>query len=465
METGGPMLVAEKRVSFFDVIKQRQDRRAVMAVVPALTLGIMGGAVLPVSWAFSVTGIICGLLIMVVVALANAYTCDLLLKQAYATQTYDYEGLCFKIGGRWWKLITEMSIVILLLGSIVGGTAQIGEVATIGLTAINSSLPEWLAGNSGRFLMTLGIIVIVAPLCMCKQFRQLEYAGLVGFVIVVWLTLAVVIKSSQDNLPAVRNKSFPLLGFSSIGNITQAVTIFGFAFYAQPIMMPFLLEVPDGLVGVKIVSYSTRIVILINAFVIYFLIGFFGAAVYGRDTQENILENEWLTGGVAQGVLNLSMAVYLCLATPAMEFPTRHTINGWLPDKFMKNYPYGRHLIITTSILTFGLGVALIFPSNSGNVLVVTGATGVCMVSYLIPIVNHFALYTNSSKIQKEAAEVIVTPGIEKTRARLSTYTGVPQGPGVGPKGKDFVKYLMIPSVVLAVGLFCSIAALSTLST
>jgi hypothetical protein len=46
------------------------------------------------------------------------------------------------------------------------------------------------------------------------------------------------------------------------GNVTQAISIFGFAFYIQPIMMPLLLEMPKGKVGVKLISWSTRIVVL-----------------------------------------------------------------------------------------------------------------------------------------------------------------------------------------------------------
>lgn len=57
-----------------------------------------------VSWAFSITGIVVGFLIMLVVALANAYTCDLLLRQAYATGSGDYESLGFAIGGSWWRV-------------------------------------------------------------------------------------------------------------------------------------------------------------------------------------------------------------------------------------------------------------------------------------------------------------------------------------------------------------------------
>ncbi|KAG6555451.1 hypothetical protein Mapa_002681 [Marchantia paleacea] len=463
-------IVPEGKVSFLDVIKQRQDRRAVFAVVPSLTLGILGGAVLPVAWAFSVTGIICGLLIMLIVAAANTYTCDLLLKQAYATQTYGYETLALMIGGRKWKLVTEISIVILLLGTMVGQTAQIGEVGTIGLVAISPNLPNWLVGSSGRVFMVFGMVLIVAPLCLGKQLRQLEYAGVVGTSIVIWLLISVVFKSSREDLPAIRSKEFATVGFKNIGDVTQAVSIFGFAFYVQPIMMPLLAEVPDGIVGVKIISYSMRIVVLFNAFIIYFLVGFFGAALYGRATKSNILENKWLGGGVAQGILNLSMAVYLCMSSPTVEFPTRHTINGWLPESFMKDRAYVRQLIITGTILIFALGMALAFPGSSGSVLVVTGATGVCMVSYLIPIVNHFLLYYNSSQIQNEVTETRIMPSdmegnrsiVDSRKTRLASYL-VPRNPGVGPIIKNLSKNIILPGIVLSVGLFCSIAALTTL--
>ena len=38
--------------------------------------------------------------------------------------------------------------------------------------------------------------------------------------------------------------------------------MFGFAFYIQPMMMPLLLEMPEGKVGVKLTSWSARIVVL-----------------------------------------------------------------------------------------------------------------------------------------------------------------------------------------------------------
>ncbi len=52
---------------------------------------------------------------------------------------------------------------------------------------------------------------------------------------------------------------------------------------------------------------------------IYGAVGFFGAAYYGSNTEQNILVNQWLGGGVAQGILNLSMAG---MVTKIFLFPT-----------------------------------------------------------------------------------------------------------------------------------------------
>lgn len=46
------------------------------------------------------------------------------------------------------------------------------------------------------------------------------------------------------------------------GSVPEAVSVFGFAFYIQPMMMPLLLEMPKGKVGVKLTSWSARIVVL-----------------------------------------------------------------------------------------------------------------------------------------------------------------------------------------------------------
>lgn len=70
------------------------------------------------------------------------------------------------------QLVTEISIVTLLIGSLVGSMVQIGEVGRIGLLAFSSDLPNWLVGSYGRVIIALAVIFIVAPLCLVNQLRQ-----------------------------------------------------------------------------------------------------------------------------------------------------------------------------------------------------------------------------------------------------------------------------------------------------
>ncbi|KAG0591516.1 hypothetical protein KC19_1G180400 [Ceratodon purpureus] len=308
--------------------------------------------------------------------------------------------------------------------------------------------------------MVLATAVVIWPLCLVSRLRQLEYAGMVGTVIVLWLVGVTVVEASINDLPAVRDGEFAAVGLSSIGLVSQAVSVFGFAFYIQPVIMPLLEEMPAGQLGVKLTSYSTRVVVLVNSFVIYGLTGFFGAAMYGTSTESNILVNQWLGGGVAQGILNLSMTFYLAMALPMLEFPTRHTIDGWIPERWATNKRL-RHLVVMTTIVVFCLVIAVAWPASSGYILVVTGATGVCMVSYIIPVVNHLLLYYSRSKIQKlRKMENERDP--ESKQFQLIVYRKE-RKPGTIWYIVEVLREIFLPVLVLAVGIFCSVASLTTL--
>lgn len=60
-------------------------------------------------------------------------------------------------------------------------------------------------------------------------------------------------------------------------------------------------------------------------FIIYFLLGFFGAARWGLDTNTNLLVNDW--GPPAyQGALNILLGIYLALTNPPLVYPVAHIL-------------------------------------------------------------------------------------------------------------------------------------------
>ena len=60
-------------------------------------------------------------------------------------------------------------------------------------------------------------------------------------------------------------------------------------------------------------------------FIIYFLLGFFGAARWGSDTNNNLLVNSWGPPKY-QGILNILLGIYLALTNPPLVYPVAHIL-------------------------------------------------------------------------------------------------------------------------------------------
>ena len=63
---------------------------------------------LPVPYAFSRLGVLCGLLTQAVVASCNALASVLLLKTASKVGRISYEGTAEAVGGQSWKVVTQV---------------------------------------------------------------------------------------------------------------------------------------------------------------------------------------------------------------------------------------------------------------------------------------------------------------------------------------------------------------------
>lgn len=360
---------------------------------------MMGSSVLPLSSAFATTGIVSAFTLMAIILIANNHTAHMLLYQSYKVGTVDYESLGYAIGGPFWKFITELSIVILMLGTLIGGIAQVGECFSSGLLFV-SSPPGFFVDNGGRWILLIATVVIVAPLCFMKNLTALDVAGVIGFCVVMFMTFWIMGVSISMGLPAVPNKGLSNVGFDvGISAIGSAMSIFGFVYFIQPIMMAMVQEMPDGVYGMRILGYATSASIFGPGVIIYGMLGFFGAAAYGADTEGNVLNNKWGNKYV-QVCLNLAIAMYLALSLPAVVYPTRMAMNQWLPGR-KDRHKLLRKAILITIILGFMVTIAMLWPDQSATFLTITGATGVLLTSYLLPVINHFMLYFGWARCQR----------------------------------------------------------------
>ncbi|KAK9809814.1 hypothetical protein WJX73_009477 [Symbiochloris irregularis] len=331
-----------------EVLTPHNRSRLVLSATLTLTLSILGSSVLPVPFAISRTGIFMGLVTMVVVAYSNALTSILLLRASGRTGHDTYEGVAESAGGPVLKVATRVSLILLLF---------------------------------------------VLPLCCMRRMRSLELAGTAGVGVVAAIACIMVWDSWQAGFPAIASGDLPLWAPKASSDLPEAFSVLGFAFYIQPMMMPLLHEMPSGQLGIALTERAVYIVVMGVAISVYGIMGFAAAARYGQATQGNVLVNTWL-GGPAEGLLDAVMAIYLSISIPPMQMSLRYTLDCLVAGEAAP--PSTRRQILETVLIVLGsLSVALVFPSAAEKIFAVTGATAVCLVCYLLPVVIHLLLRTD----------------------------------------------------------------------
>ncbi|GAB4820976.1 hypothetical protein N2152v2_008022 [Parachlorella kessleri] len=308
-------------------------------------------------------------------------------------------------------LLCQVSLVALLFGTNLGALAQLGQGASYAIATHWPTAPAWLSkeGITPILFFTLDLIF---PLTMLRSMRQLEAVGAVGSVIVWLLALAVMAKALSAGLPALRDGGWEPVGFSNLGDISSAVSLFCFAFYMQVLLMPMLGEMTNEhgcpvrhRENAELLGSAASITILGTAGVTYLLTGFFGAAMYGRCcTATNLTENDWLPGAWSGG-LNLLVTVYLALSIPPLLYANIYTVDKWLHQLaggyFRQLAWWQRRLLGLVAVGLPCLGGALKLSGRSAVVLTITGATGVAMMSFLVPVYCHLCLYFGWTYVQQ----------------------------------------------------------------
>jgi hypothetical protein len=247
--------------------------------------------------------------------------------------------------------------------------------------------------------MLLLTAVVVTPLSFTKHIKSLERAAVAGLLLVIAL-IAILMKSAvSSGLPAIRNGEFPIFGLpkGTEDQIPAAFSVLSFAFYLQPMLLPLLSEMPGGAKGLLIMCKALRVVTLGIALATYSLLGFFGAARYGKDTAGDLLMNEWLPQEYS-GYLDAAMAAYLAISMAPIVVTMRYMLesvgNNDSLDNSSNQSVYVRNTMAAIVLPTM---VAALFPKESAMIFAATGATAVCMISYIFPIGVHACLYFGKS--------------------------------------------------------------------
>jgi amino acid permease len=371
-----------------------QERRLVVATAGPLLLAIAGSSLLPLPCAFGQVGFAAGTVLTLLIAAVNDYTTVLMVRAAARLGVSSYEEAVLGSAGRTGLLVARISLVVLLFGSLCGNQAAISETAS---RALQLAGYEWLASQHALILCGAMLLVMPPSLNSLTEMVGLSMFG-VGMMLVVTGYLLYVCVSSDSQMESfelgVRLEALP-----------EAASTFGFAFYVQPCVLPMLRSLPPGPTGARVLERATHLTYVIILF-IYFTVGAAGLLYFGRDTPQDVLQG---FGGNGGALISGLFCLYLAATYAPIAVPLRESlVRLWLELRRGRGTPLGSpalmaefsrrvehdavpNAVATCIICGLVFVVALVLPDASAALFALTGATGVCMVAYVLPAWTHLA--------------------------------------------------------------------------
>lgn len=322
----------------------------------------LGAGVLALPLAFSKTGIVPGLLLLLLAALSTVLSIDVLIQSCHRFNLPTYETLTAELCGKRAGRLVEGCILIFCFGTAVAYVVAVGDILQQGVIGVFSdSLPPVV---NREFVMVFFWLLVMLPLSLYERMDSLRFASLFGIASIVFLVLATVIHSVRDlisgdvgshvhGIDREHEDKEPVnslhIWAGSFWDIMRACPIFMFAFSTQ-VNCPAIFEElnpSSDLMGSALNSLSastkaaeqrlkamravTRYGVGI-ALVCYVFMGVFGYADFREHTQDNVLKNFCIhdTRDPLMIVAFVCVAFAVVMAFPLLIFPARVTLEGML---------------------------------------------------------------------------------------------------------------------------------------
>lgn len=151
----------------------------------------LGAGILALPYAFYQSGIICGLLLLLISAWATSSSIELLVETYDRLKVSTYEKAVEKVLGVKCRKIVEVSILIFCCGTAVGYVIAVGDI-------IERVVP-FLTRSQTRVAMSCVWLVAMLPLSCLRKMKSLECASSVGIISIGTLLVAAIVHLVRDS--------------------------------------------------------------------------------------------------------------------------------------------------------------------------------------------------------------------------------------------------------------------------
>eukprot|EP00929_Paragymnodinium_shiwhaense_P023414 TRINITY_DN14656_c0_g1_i1.p1 TRINITY_DN14656_c0_g1~~TRINITY_DN14656_c0_g1_i1.p1 ORF type:complete len:589 (+),score=101.78 TRINITY_DN14656_c0_g1_i1:111-1877(+) len=300
-DVGDVIQAASRRLDYLRPSAEDPARRSsVSSATFSLLSTMMGGGVLSLPFAFSVTGVLGSVVLTVLSAFASGFSIDLLIGASRARGADSYELVAKEAFGKQGRVLTTGLIVGLIWLCQIAYLVLLADLMVPVIAA--SAVPVNMTTDGIRSMVICGAVLLVSPLCFKTSLHALRFMSVIAFTALCIVVLALghhafeAFHTEHDAHVMWQGSQHPVLvpaeslswGPSSLNDVLYAFPIFGLSFLCHFNVLPMHAEI------VRPTRQRTKMVVnaaMAVCTVLYIIAGLCGYVFAGRYTCGNILLN------------------------------------------------------------------------------------------------------------------------------------------------------------------------------
>jgi amino acid permease len=273
----------------------------------------LGAGALSLPYAFSLTGLIPGVILLLLSGYLTILSIDVIISSCVHTTLFKYEDVAVRLVGRWAGRALEASLLVFCFGTAVAYIVAVGDILDQFLRSILNERNDdcWMSFYSRDRVMILFWLLVMFPLSLQRHMEGLERFSSLGVLSIIFLVLAAVIHSIQNGEILARNTDTDttshkstsgvdistMLWPDSFWDIVQAFPIVIFAFSCQVNVCAIFEELSPGndVLNCDDATIKERMMKRISRYgitlciTLYLAIGIFGYLDFENETVSSIL--------------------------------------------------------------------------------------------------------------------------------------------------------------------------------
>jgi amino acid permease len=370
-----------------------------------LTNTVIGSGILTLPYAFSKSGLLLGLFLLLLCGSFSLISFYFLVYCSNKTHNFSYKAIGQQMFGQRWGLFMECVLTVYMIGSAISYQILIGDFVSQSVQSLTPGDDESWVTDRHFLIFAVGLLVLL-PLSLLRRIDFLKYTSWVAlfnvlFAIVVVIVYLVGAAHGVPNHPRHSDIEYVILDSHSI----KAVSLMAVAFNAHYNVLNIYREL-DNRSTPKMVSQvlspSMCAVVLT-----YSAMAVFGYATWGSTTLSDVLNN-YPISYVPAIIARIALALTIVFSYPLVSFALRNNIATIVWGSLLQRpITFRIEKAIAVGVLIFSIFVAELVDDLS-KILSFTGALCGTAIIFIFPSIFYYRIRKDEGATPRQLVLPIV---------------------------------------------------------